>query len=267
MTQPELVTAAATSPFQPMDYPSGLYQQSKDYEIQNSSSSGLNTLDNGYINTSYSYGSPLERASEGYPVFSPMPYPTSAWTNHMLSLGARTAPPTPDLLPIQNHSEKLENRGSDASSLPRKDSKELVGMGLYDGPDRNSWSLESMLDGPTSLISAHRPESTGKGLKLEETWEPPEEDDETDGEEQDEEMEDDGDQEREVQTVQELEGDEEMFRLAEGALGLGNQGDKSSQRPLNMSNRSFFFESDDSFPAGFSSRNLWQGEIADYCVR
>jgi hypothetical protein len=80
-----------------------------------------------------------------------------------------------------------------ASQLPKKRSKELVGMGLYDNPDDDVWSE---LDyGNASFLchlgNPHR-ESTGKGLKLEETWEPPKdpdaaEDDETfssdDGEE------------------------------------------------------------------------------------
>ena len=153
-------------------------------------------------------------------------------------------------------------------------------MGLHDGPDRHSWSLESMLDGPTNLFSSHRPESTGKGLKLEETWEPPEEEDETDSEEQEEEDEEEegeavgecececeNDAEAEDQEGQDAEGDEEMIRLAEGALGLGNRDETVPQQPPNMSNQSFFFESDGSYATGFGTRNLWQGEIADYCVR
>ena len=148
-------------------------------------------------------------------------------------------------------------------------------MGLHDGPDRHSWSLESMLDGPTNLFSSHRPESTGKGLKLEETWEPPEEEDETDSEEleenEEEEEEVEGEHnseaESEDQEGQDAEGDEEMIRLAEGALGLGNRDETVPQRPPDISNRSFFFESDDSYATSFGTRNLWQGEIADYCVR
>ena len=143
-------------------------------------------------------------------------------------------------------------------------------MGLHDGPDRNSWSLESMLDGPTNLFSSNRPDSMGKGLKLEETWEPPEEEDETDNEEEDDE-EAEGEQESEAEsddpTGQAVEGDDEMIRLAEGALGLGNRDEMVPQRPPNLSNHSFFFESDDSYTTSFSTRNMWQGEIADYCVR
>jgi hypothetical protein len=114
-----------------------------------------------------------------------------------------TAPPTPEIfLPIQ-HPEPafppedsipyhpLEDNESD-------DGEELIGMGLYDAPETaKSPSADPQLDNYRALMMSsllgssyvpRRAESTGKGLKLEETWTPPsddedqEDDDEQDGE-------------------------------------------------------------------------------------
>lgn len=71
----------------------------------------------------------------------------------------------------------------------------LVGMGLYDAPDKyeadpglNNYrsSLSSLLGGGAPRLR----DSPGKGLKLEETWQPPESDDEEEDEEEDDENED-----------------------------------------------------------------------------
>lgn len=63
-----------------------------------------------------------------------------------------------EFLPIQHPTDHNEKMGME------DDGKELVGMGLYDAPETMStWGVFS--------------ESTGKGLKLEETWQPPEADD------------------------------------------------------------------------------------------
>jgi len=96
-----------------------------------------------------------------------------------------TAPPTPDLLPIRDFvsdAEETAFRNSDSKS--RTD--ELVGMGLYDSPS----SLESTtLFGGNSINIPYRSNS-GKGLKLEETFQPSqsdedEEDDDAEGEQSD----------------------------------------------------------------------------------
>ena len=67
-----------------------------------------------------------------------------------------------EFLPIQHPSDHDDQMDA------QDDGKELVGMGLYDAPDPTStWG---------GLV-----EATGKGLKLEETWQPPEaEDDDED---------------------------------------------------------------------------------------
>lgn len=151
MTQPSL--------YNPED-PSGFYQQSADYNICGNLE--LDTTTQGsYFNAGYNQ-------QQGSAVFSPVLCPTST---HI----TLTAPATPDFLPPLTVND-LPQR----PALLRTDSKELIGMGLYDGPDRNSWTLDNFMDGENTT----RPISLGKGLKLEETWEPPEEEDKTDDEEE-----------------------------------------------------------------------------------
>lgn len=122
-----------------------------------------------------------------------------------------TAPPTPEnFLPIQ-HSEpafppedsipyhSLEDNESD-------DGEELIGMGLYDTPEISKFpAADPQLDNyrtfmMTSLLGSgyippRRPEPMGKGLKLEETWTPPDDEDEDDDQEDDDEQDGEGEEE------------------------------------------------------------------------
>lgn len=66
-----------------------------------------------------------------------------------------------EFLPIQHPSDNDDQMDAE------DDGKELVGMGLYDAPD------------PTTTWGGFT-EGTGKGLKLEETWQPPEADEDDD---------------------------------------------------------------------------------------
>lgn len=115
-----------------------------------------------------------------------------------------TAPPTPEnFLPIQ-HPEPTFTPEESIPYHPLSDDEpegeELIGMGLYDTPDHSKTSLsDPQLDNyrmMSSLLGStcRRPEPAGKGLKLEETWQPPcekddDEDEEEDGEGEDEEEE------------------------------------------------------------------------------
>lgn len=96
-------------------------------------------------------------------------------------LNVDTAPPSPSLLPIQNFDN---DRATSPFALgsPRVEKEELVGMGLYDKPqDVQSSTLPSA--GPTTMAALTA--GIGKGLKLEESFEPPpatEEDDEKEDE-------------------------------------------------------------------------------------
>ncbi|KFY30493.1 hypothetical protein V494_08144 [Pseudogymnoascus sp. VKM F-4513 (FW-928)] len=113
-----------------------------------------------------------------------------------------TAPPTPEnFLPIQ-HPEPpcaIEATIPYHSLDDQEDEGEiLVGMGLYDTPEKSSHPDVQLEQYRTAMISqylgsTHRAaaESTGKGLKLEETWNPPASEDGEDDEQDAEGAEDD----------------------------------------------------------------------------
>lgn len=87
------------------------------------------------------------------------------------------SPTSPNILPIQYPSDFLQVQNEFISPhIVEKKSKELVGMGLYD--DKNVGMFAS-LDHVGSEMSGLG-DSLGKGLKLEETWKPPGNDDDND---------------------------------------------------------------------------------------
>ncbi|KAL8661862.1 MAG: hypothetical protein Q9202_005220 [Teloschistes flavicans] len=109
--------------------------------------------------------------------------------------------------------------------LNKQRSKELVGMGLYDGPGRQELStLNSSPDHMNRLLT----EPQGKGLKLEETWQPPNEE----GDEAEEEGYSTDEAEEELPSVP-------VTNEAQPTL-VPNYGD--------LSNQSFFFDGDDPYP-------------------
>ena len=122
----------------------------------------------------------------------PVAYSTQTWAESLSAFPSYTTPPTPDFLPIQHPSDLWQGYMNNSSPpIPKKPSKELVGMGLYDSPSKDSFALDAVMGGHLGGMTAYhlQPESNGKGLKLEETWQPPEdeEDSEAGGEEADEE--------------------------------------------------------------------------------
>ena len=97
-----------------------------------------------------------------------------------------TAPPTPDMRPIQHATEPMAigDVAFAAAFAADEDEKadngpELVGMGLYDAPVRPDFGVLANRHGSFLGMAT---EARGKGLKLEETWEPPEDEEEHDGE-------------------------------------------------------------------------------------
>ena len=91
-------------------------------------------------------------------------------------------PTSPSFLPIQIPLEGMPRTQVESKPpIAVKKSTELVGMGLYD--DKNG-SMFASLDSVGESASGLR-DSLGKGLKLEETWEPPNKD-ETEGDNADE---------------------------------------------------------------------------------
>ena len=115
--------------------------------------------------------------------------------------------------------------------------KELVGMGLYDGPD-----VSSLGWGSSAL------EGTGKGLKLEETWQPPENQDEDEDEDADADdaSSDDG-------SVEELPSKEESKVLPVPT--------KPKLSP-NMEGQSFFFDEEESY-----TKEWWYQQLKQPTVR
>jgi len=132
--------------------------------------------------------------------------------NHFAENGfenSSTTPPTPDnFLPIQHPEPAFPSEDSipyyPLEDNESDDGEELIGMGLYDAPEiAKSPSADPQLENYRALmmssllgsgyIPPRRVEPTGKGLKLEETWTPPsddedqDDDDEQDGEGEDEE--------------------------------------------------------------------------------
>lgn len=181
---------------------------------------------------------------DGFPAFSPNSYSTQTWAESLSAFPTYTTPPTPDFLPIQHPSDMWQGymHGS-VPPIPRKPSKELVGMGLYDDiPDRGSFSLESAFDGHFGDVISHAQlERTGKGLKLEETWQPPEDEDD-EGEEDDED--EDEDELEEVKSEKASEAvKQEAPTSSEPTTTQGNPPTTYGD----LSNQSFFFDSDDSY--------------------
>ncbi|KAI9850496.1 MAG: hypothetical protein M1824_003291 [Vezdaea acicularis] len=124
------------------------------------------------------------------------PYVPQVWPDYQIPPAPQvvsTAPTTPDdFLPVQRHDAMtqtidLEPKGSLLFEQPKQE-KELVALGLYDKPEERH-SSDPELDEYREFMmaqllgSAYQPQQpSGKGLKLEETFQPPENlDDEEDG--------------------------------------------------------------------------------------
>jgi hypothetical protein len=165
------------------------------------------------------------------PPYDPGVYPAmdmqqSGWTD-MSDFPTYIPPQAPDFLPLPCPPKTPDSSAvGGGSQLPRKGSKELVGMGLYDNPDNDGWS--ELACGAGSVLCHHanpHRESTGKGLKLEETWEPPKDPD--------------GAEEEEAYSSDEA--DEDLLTAP-----ILEQGPPAFYPPYgDLSNQSFFFDTDD----------------------
>lgn len=123
------------------------------------------------------------------------------WSNFATnSFDCSTAPPTPEnFLPIQHTETTLPTDDAilyHSLSDSEPEGEVLQGLGLYDTPELpKSLPSAPQFDDYRALVMSQllgsaykRPEleSMGKGLKLEETWNPPPSDDEDDEEDEDE---------------------------------------------------------------------------------
>jgi hypothetical protein len=122
------------------------------------------------------------------------------WNSYIYHGYGETSPPTPDsfLQTTQPSQAAVPEAVIQALDEPEEEGEILVGMGLYDTPGK--YEEDPHLNNYRSTVSSllgssfKSQEPTGKGLKLEETWEPPKSDDE---EEEEEEEEDEEEEEEE----------------------------------------------------------------------
>jgi hypothetical protein len=126
---------------------------------------------------------------------------------------ASSTPPTPEnFLPIQHPETAFPEEQSipyHSLSDTEDDGEELIGMGLYDTPETMKSSLDPQLENYRALMMTQLyganyllPEPKGKGLKLEETWNPPTSDDDDDDEEEDDEQDGEGEDDDSVEEKQ-----------------------------------------------------------------
>ncbi|KAK5658519.1 hypothetical protein OQA88_1911 [Cercophora sp. LCS_1] len=118
-------------------------------------------------------------AAQGFDKYAAPPTPEDFVPNPP----ARTIETTPTKLPVEEPFKPMEMEDDESEG------EILYGMGLYDAPEQDS-VLDFHRSAVFSLLGGQYPEPTGKGLKLEEGWEPPVSDDEDEadgeGDEQDE---------------------------------------------------------------------------------
>ena len=165
-------------------------------------------------------------------MYQPSEYQIPQWP-HVQSetvYAPQTFQEAPDFVSIQAPSsvpQKLDVRMS--TQVSKKKSKELKGLGLYDNENHEFMS---------TLVSAANQdlnrESMGKGLKLEETWQPP--------------MDDDGnndDEDEEGYSTDEIEEVDEVPPITASTPAKPQTAFYSSYDDL--SNQSFLFNDDDQF--------------------
>lgn len=115
------------------------------------------------------------------------------WNSFIMRGFNNTSPPTPEtfLQPQQSQPALSEDAVPyQALDDAEEEGEILVGMGLYDTPEKcaEDPQLNNYRSTVSSLLGSTFRPSEGKGLKLEETWEPPKSDDEDeDGEDSDDE--------------------------------------------------------------------------------
>ncbi|KAF4452010.1 hypothetical protein F53441_5083 [Fusarium austroafricanum] len=123
------------------------------------------------------------------------------WNTFIMHGFGSTTPPTPETLPQTQLSQPAVSEDPDYQALEdatEEDGEILVGMGLYDTPEK--YNEDPQLDNYRSTVSSllgssfrsHEPR--GKGLKLEETWEPPKSDEEDEGEDEEDDEEEENEQ-------------------------------------------------------------------------
>jgi len=150
-------------------------------------------------------------------ITEPLPWYLQQWAQrNQEESGMASHTGSTDFLPIQRPTEQDEE-------MQENSGEKLVALGLYDLPESSpSWSgFES---------------ATGKGLKLEETWQPPKEDDDED---EDEDVADDTSSEASEEPSPPLPV------VRDHAQQLQLPVHVKSQTPGSMEGQSFFFDDDE----------------------
>jgi hypothetical protein len=138
---------------------------------------------------------------------------------------------TADFLPIQHPApEQHESPNEEENELERQDSNVLVGMGLYDPPGSTTFGFGS----------------EGKGLKLEEEWEPPDLRDDDEDEENDADQESSDEEEEEA--PEPPRAPEKPWTIQPSVVAPSS----------NLAGQSFFFDEDDTITSEWWYQQLKQ---------
>lgn len=192
--------ASPDSAFSSVSTPFSAYEQQTYYQPQTTSFPSNTSYP---TNQTFFLEQPAQSFVQAAPTNTdPTMYSHFDWNNFSANgfESTNTSPPTPEnFLPIQHPDPTFTTEESipyhSLSDTDSDDGEELIGMGLYDGP--KTPAIDPQLDQYRSLMASHlvgtppKTERSGKGLKLEETWQPPASDDEDDDDEQDGEGEED----------------------------------------------------------------------------
>ena len=150
------------------------------------------------------------------PMAEPLPWYLQQWAQKNQAQGfMESHNGSTDFLPIQHPTSQDEEMGED-------DGEKLVALGLYDTPE-------------PSMFWGGLVEATGKGLKLEETWQPPEDD-----EDEEEDAADDASSEASVD-----EPSPPLPPVNQQTQQLHMPVHVKAQTPGNMDGQSFFFDEDE----------------------
>ena len=194
------------------------------------------TTSDGTIFSSYPYNTPNPYQAQnpprsygyGYDQYGLGELQASDWAHLSSSLDDYPVPQTPDFLPIQNPADIADT--SDFPQITKRKSKELVGMGLYDNTERDLISPLDLTQGHChNHLGGQQRESMGKGLKLEETWQPPKDDDADEDDDEEASSADEGEEDVPVSFAQDE--TQPAFYPTHGDL----------------SNQTFFFDNDDQY--------------------
>jgi hypothetical protein len=173
-----------------------------------------------YYESDYSWQSgvqqetPYVHSAVNTPTTEPLPWYLQQWAQKNQEQTGMTSLASTEFLPIQHPTAQDEEMQDDSG-------EKLVALGLYDLPESSpSWSgFEN---------------TTGKGLKLEETWQPPVEEDE-----------DDEDVADDASSVASEEPSPPLHAVHDHTQQLQLPVQVKSQTPGSMEGQSFFFDDDE----------------------